>query len=385
MAVGDRNAPSYSGDTSHTWDISRLILSGSPQIHDALSTAKVHWYLILAALPAAVWGFAQFGVPAFVVVATGVAAAVLTEALLPSRRGSPADGNSVAIGLFMSLMFPPGAPWYLVAASAVFAVGVVKWAFGGLGHAVLNPAIAGRVLAQVLHPEAMSRYALPAGLGGGELEGGSSVIMALRGGTTGGDPLQRLAELGYPRSGLDEAVTEWLNTYLLTPVGVQLPGGYIDPFIGLAPGGIGEVSAVLLLIASAALIGRRVIAWQVPLSVFVGFAATIAIWGAVPLGGAVLGGDVLFHTMHGGLLFLMFFCATDNTSAPATGAGMFVYGLLGGCLAAILQLFGLYPEQLAAALLIVTFFVPLIDYVTKPTRFGFSRRTGQPLLYKARS
>ncbi len=385
MAARDRNAPYNVTESSHRSDTSQLIMSGGPQIHDALSTSKLHLYLIVAAVPAAVWGFVQFGIPALTVVATGVAAAVLTEAILPGRRGSPADGNCVAIGLIMSLMFPPEAPWYLVAVSAVFAVGVVKWAFGGLGHAVLNPAIAGRVLAQVLHPEAMTRYTLPAGLGGGEFEGGASAVAALRAEATGQEPLQRLTELGYPRSGLDEAITEWLNAYLLTPVGIRLPGGYVDPFIGLAPGGVGEVSAVLLLIVSAVLIGRRVIAWQIPLSVFFGFTATIAIWGAVPHGGPVFGGDVLFHTLHGGVLFLMFFCATDNTSAPVTGAGMLLYGLLGGSLAAILQLFGLYPDQAAAALLIVTFFVPLIDYATKPTRFGFSRRTGQPLLYKARS
>ncbi len=363
---------------------SRLIVAGSPQIHDALSTTKLNWLVAAGVAPAALWGFIQFGLPAVTVVLAGVGAAALTEAVLPKRVGSVRDGNAILIGLLMSLMFPPAAPWYLAAVSAVFAVGIVKWAFGGLGHAILNPAVAGRVLAQVLAPQEMSRYAIPLALGGGEFEHGATAVMAVRSAAGSVEPLQRLQELGYPRSVLDQAVTAWLNEHLFEPVGVVLPSGYVDPFIGLAPGGIGETSALLLLVASAVLLGRRVISWQVPLAFFAGFAAAIAVWGSVAFGGVALRGDVLFHSLHGGVLFLMFFCATDNTGAPATGNGMVLYGLAAGVLAAVLRLFGLYAEGLAVAVLVVSFFVPLINHVTKPARFGFSRRRRKPLLYKPR-
>ncbi len=365
-------------------DSSRLIVAGSPQIHDVLSTKSLNWYLVVAVLPAALWGVVQFGLPAVAVLLTGVATATLTEAVIPKRVGSVADGNAVAIGLVMSLMFPPEAPLLLVAASAAFAIVVVKWAFGGLGHAILNPAIAGRVLAQSLDPQAMNRFSMPVALGDRAMDEGHTAAAMIREMAEGLTPLERLQHLEYPRTAFDETITAWLNGSVLEPLGIHLPGGYIDPFIGIAPGGIGEVSVLLLLVGSAFLIGKRVVAWHVPLAVFIGFAGGIAAWGGHAFGTGFFSGDVLFHSLHGGIVFLMFFCATDNTAAPVTPGGMMVYGVLIGLSAALLRLYGLYAEGLAVAVLVVSFFVPLIDYLTKPVRFGFSRRNGEPRLYKPR-
>ncbi len=365
-------------------DSTGLIVAGSPQIHDVLSTKKLNWYLVIAVLPAALWGVVQFGLPALAVLLTGVATAALTEALIPKRVGGVADGNAVAIGLMMSLMFPPQAPLLLVAVSAAFAIVVVKWAFGGLGHAILNPAIAGRVLAQALDPQAMNRFSLPGALGDGAPDEGYTAAAMIREAAEGVTPLERLQYLAYPRTTVDQSVTAWLNGSILEPLGVHLPGGYIDPFIGFAPGGIGEVSVLLLLVGSAFLIGKRVVAWHVPLAIFIGFAGGIATWGGYAFGTGFFSGDVLFHSLHGGIVFLMFFGATDNTAAPVTSGGMMVYGVLIGLSAALLRLYGLYTEGLAVAVLVVSFFVPLIDFFTKPVRFGFNRRNGEPRLYKLR-
>ena len=57
-------------------------VASSPQIRTPRSTARIMMYVILALLPAALWGVYQFGWYAAAVLAVSIAAAVAGEGIL---------------------------------------------------------------------------------------------------------------------------------------------------------------------------------------------------------------------------------------------------------------------------------------------------------------
>ena len=71
---------------------------------------------------------------------------------------------------------------------------------------------------------------------------------------------------------------------------------------------------------------------------------------------------MLYQTLSGGLLFGAVFMVTDPVTSPTTRPGRITFGILIGLVAALIRLFGAYPEGVAFAILIVNMFVPVIDY-----------------------
>ena len=56
-----------------------LNISSSPHVRDKSSTRSIMWDVILALMPAAIFGIYNFGIKAAVLIATCVATCVLTE------------------------------------------------------------------------------------------------------------------------------------------------------------------------------------------------------------------------------------------------------------------------------------------------------------------
>ena len=64
------------------------------------------------------------------------------------------------------------------------------------------------------------------------------------------------------------------------------------------------------------------------------------------------------------------FMATDMVTSPMTKKGMLVYGVGIGVLTIVIRTWGVYPEGISFAILIMNAFVPLINKGFKPKRFG---------------
>ena len=62
---------------------------------------------------------------------------------------------------FYGLTLPPYLPLWMVAVGGIFAVGVGKFLFGGLGSNAFNPALVGRAFLQAAFPQAMTHWAMP--------------------------------------------------------------------------------------------------------------------------------------------------------------------------------------------------------------------------------
>ena len=79
---------------------------------------------------------------------------------------------------------------------------------------------------------------------------------------------------------------------------------------------------------------------------------------------------MLYSLLSGGLMLGAIFMATDYATSPATPKGQWVYGVGCGVLTVIFRYFGLFPEGVTYAILLMNAMVWVIDRFTAPRRFG---------------
>ena len=137
-----------------------------------------------------------------------------------------------------------------------------------------------------------------------------------------------------------------------------------DLLLGLRGGSIGETCGVALLIGFVYLLIRRVITWHIPVS-FVGcvYVLSFFIEGMDPV-------RALAMILSGGLLLGAIFMATDYVTSPATAAGKIVFGLGAGVLTVLIRYWGVYPEGVSFAILLMNILTPYIDGWTKHKVLG---------------
>ncbi len=354
-----------------------LTRATAPQQFDLMTTPKIMWGVSIALLPALGWGVYQYGLPAFGVLATTVVVALLGELLFSMilDRGSLADGNAVMIALLLAATMPPGTPLYMVGATTLFSMAVIKWTFGGTGSYWINPVAGGYVFAVVSFPSFGSHWILPRSLGGPRA-GATSPLELLSGANV--EAPARLAETyhrltGVGTTALDDQVTRLINNVGGEFLGLRMPGGYTDLFLGNAVATLGGASVALLLLGSLLLLGRTILPALMPFFFLGSFSLVVGIFGGAPYGAALFTGDVLFHLTTGATVLGAFFVATETVTSPLTGKGMAVYALLAGALAGLFRLYGSGVHGVMLGILLSNTLVPLIDRHTMPRRYGQGR------------
>ena len=311
-----------------------FILSSSPHAHANSSVSRIMLDVIIALLPTTAAGIWFFGWPAVWTVATCVAMCLVTEALcrLAMRRESTiGDLSAVVTGLLLALNLPAGLPLWMAVLGSVFALGIAKQVFGGLGMNPFNPALAARAFLLVSFTGPMTTWLKPFWWRTPEA-------------MTTATPLAAMKTMS---AGAEAAST-------------TLPG-LGDLFLGTMPGCIGEVSAAALLLGAAYLLVRRVITWHIPVS----FLATCAVCAWI-MGGA----PVLTQLLTGGVVLGACFMATDYVTSPTTAKGRLIFGCGCGLLCMLIRRYGAYPEGCSFAILVMNAFAPLISRWTKPKPFG---------------
>ncbi len=355
-----------------------MLVTTSPHLHEGSSTAKLMISVTLCLLPAGAWSVFIFGIYSLYVVLASIAASMLTEFVITRLQGrfTLNDGSALVTGLLVGYNMPPSVPLYIPVLGSVFAIAVVKMTFGGLGGNWMNPALAGRVFVMFSWTSPMTTWLRPrtwaqadALTGASPLDFIKSGLLDFSGKVSG--PVEFLSTSGYPASGMGASITGWLNTHLLSPLGLELPSRYLDLFLGNIPGSIGEVSALLLLLGSVYLFARKIITWEIPVSYLAGFSILVWILGGGRYGGGLFRGDIFFHLFSGGLILGAFYMATDLVTSPLTGKGMIIFGIGAGFLTFLIRFYGSFPEGVSLAIILMNMFVPLINRFTRPVKFGF--------------
>ena len=303
-----------------------LKVSSSPHVRDGVTTQRLMFDVVIAMIPASVYGVWQFGMNALLVLIATVIASVAAEYLYEKLMHKPitiSDGSAVVTGMILALNMPPEIPVWIPVLGAFFAIIVVKQLYGGLGQNFMNPALAARCFLLTSFALIMNNFS-SAKLGFDSL--------------TGATPLAQL------RAG------ETVDLASLV--------------IGRIPGTIGEVSVIALLIGAIYMVVRKVISPVIPL-IYIGTVFVFTF---------LFGGFNLTYSLSeicaGGLIFGAFFMATDYVTSPLTPKGQIIYGLILGIVTGIFRLWGASPEGVSYAIIFSNLLVPLIERYTLPTAFG---------------
>jgi Na+-transporting NADH:ubiquinone oxidoreductase subunit B len=255
-----------------------------------------------------------------------LAAGGFWEVVFATIRKHEIQEGFLVTSLLFPLILPPDIPWWQIVLGISFGVVIGKEIFGGVGMNILNPALAGRAFLFFAYPAEIS---------------GDKVWVA----ADGFSRATPLAEFADPAMNL---TTSWM-----------------DSFIGLIPGSMGETSALACLIGAVILIASGVGSWRIMVSVMIGMIATSLFFN-------ILGSSTnpmfqispMWHLVLGGYAFGMVYMATDPVTAAMTNQGRYWYGLFIGILVVLVRVVNpAFPEGMMLAILFMNVFAPIIDRI----------------------
>jgi len=302
--------------------------------------------VIIALMPALLVSFYFFGIGSVIVTATSVAACVFFEwainkYIFKNERNTILDGSAALTGLLLAFNLPSNLPIWIILIGALFAIGVAKMTFGGLGNNIFNPALVGRAALLVAFPAQMTTWPKV------------GQHWAYLDAETGATPLAVMKEA--VKSG-DASVLNALPDSLSLFLGNHPDGA----------GAMGEICAVALLLGLAYMLWKKIITWHIPVSIL----ATVFVFAGLLHLASPVYADPLSVILSGGMMLGAIFMATDYVTSPMTPKGQIIYGIAIGFLTVVIRNWGAYPEGMSFAILIMNAFTPLINNYVKPKRFG---------------
>lgn len=320
----------------------KLLTTSAPHVRNEDSTRKIMIDVLIALVPAVIGATYFFGLYALVLSVIGMVSAELIELfimrVLRKDKSFVPNGSAAVTGLLLALNVSAATPWWVLLIGVVFAIAIVKHAFGGLGQNIFNPALAARVFLLISFPTAMTTWYKPIT----SFTGWYSADVQ-----TTATPLAILKLQGFSK--------------------VMESTSYIDLIFGNIGGCIGETSAILLLIGFIYLVLRGRIKVVIPATYILTVLVMASIFYAI---NPEKFGSPVFHLFAGGLMLGALFMATDMVTSPMTLKGQAIFGLGCGLLTMIIRYFGGYPEGVSLSILLMNALVPMIDRYTQPKIFG---------------
>ena len=300
-----------------------LKATSSPHIRHEDSTRGIMTDVIIALLPAAIYGCILFGWRAIVILAITITTAVASEALWNlalHKQQTIGDFSAVLTGLLLGMNLSSQTPFWIAAIGSVVAIIVVKQMFGGLGFNFANPAMTARIVLLVSFAGKMSVYVPP-------------IVWS---------------------SGAVDAIAT------ATPLAQETSFTLKQLFFGMHAGCIGETSSFLLIVGGVYLMLRRVIKPIIP----------VAFVGTVAIASLVAQNDIALSVFGGGLMLGAIFMATDYVTTPTTNLGKLIFGVGCGLITFVIRQFSSLPEGVSYAILLMNILTPHINRLTLSKPFG---------------
>ena len=301
----------------------KLKVSSNPHVRDGMSTRGIMLAVIIALMPATIFGVINFGYHALLVILVSVGFSVLSEFVMCKILKKPVsvgDCSAIVTGLLLALNLPSTFPLWMTAIGACFAIVVVKMLFGGLGQNFMNPALGARCFLVISFAKYMTNFTTDVYTGP-------------------------------------------------TPLAIVKAGGEVNIFdmvIGRTAGTIGETSMIAIVLGACFLIALGIIDLKIPGSYIVSFVIFILLF-------SKRGFDLNYicaQLAGGGLMLGAFFMATDYVTRPITKKGQYLFGILLGILTGVFRIFGPGAEGVSFAIILGNLLVPLIEKITLPKAFG---------------
>jgi electron transport complex protein RnfD len=299
----------------------KFVVSSSPHIRTPESVQSVMTDVLVALFPAALAGVIFFGWRGLLTMVLGMLSAMVAEAVILREKNIFGDGSAAVTGLLLAMVLPPAPPWWLVVIGGVVAITIGKHVFGGIGNNTFNPALVARAILMVSWAGHMTGWIRPIDL----------------------------ATAATPLAG---ASTSFMNL-----------------FVGAIPGSLGETSAFALILGAAWLFYKGHIDWRIP----GGYIGTVFVMGTLLQDyGSIMSmiSTGLFHVLAGGVMLGALFMATDMVTSPVAPRGKLIFGIGCGVMTMLVRLYGIYPEGVTFAILLMNAVTPIIDNLTLPRKYG---------------
>jgi electron transport complex protein RnfD len=310
-----------------------LISSHAPFWHNGSNVTERSYHIMLATVPALLYGFFQYGMPALGVVSLSIGSAVLWELLMNivmRRPISVGDGNAILIGLLFAMLLPATAPWWVVLIGTFLAVVIGKHIFGGIGCNPFNPSLVAIAMVMLSWKLILDFNA---------------ALVNYDFGFYAAYPLSEVKRLG----------PFVLDRYSLW--------GFL---MGQQAGSLGSTFGLGLIIGGIYLIVRQHIRWEISLSFLVGVFVTAWLF---RVSDPTKYASPIFHLLTGYTLIGAFFLATEDSSSPVNFVPMLIYGACGGVLTVLIRNIGAFPDGVVFAILLMNVTSPLIDKI-RPKALG---------------
>ena len=322
-------------------------------IHDAIDSKRIMSFVVIALMPALLFGMYNVGYQNYAAANTLASAsffeifaygflAVLPkllvsyivglgiEFIVAQWKGEEIQEGYLVSGMIIPLILPINCPLWMMIVAIAFAVIFAKEIFGGTGMNIFNVALMARAFLFFSYPSQMS-------------------------GDTAWIATNKIFGLGNTLPDTFTAATPLAQVGQGTDVSYSV----CDMITGFIPGSIGETSVIAIAIGAVILLWTGVASWKTMLSVFVGGGLTAALFsslGMTPIAWYE-------HLVLGGFCFGAVFMATDPVTSARTECGKWIYGLLIGVMAVVIRVMNPgYPEGMMLAILLMNMFAPLIDY-----------------------
>jgi len=322
-------------------------------IHDAIDSKRIMSMVVLALIPAMLFGMYNVGYQNYLAAGALASAsfcdlfifgflAVLPKILVSyivglgiefawaQWKGEEIQEGFLVSGILIPLIVPVNCPLWILAIAVAFAVIIGKEIFGGTGMNIFNPALLCRAFLFFAYPTKMS---------GDQVWVANESILGF--GNTLPDGFTMATPLG--EIGQGTAVSASLN----------------DMILGFIPGSIGETSVIAIALGAFLLLWTGIASWKTMLSVFVGGGLTACLFeslGMTPI-------TWYEHLVLGGFCFGAVFMATDPVTSCRTECGKWIYGFIIGAMAVIIRVMNPgYPEGMMLAILLMNMFAPTIDH-----------------------
>ena len=312
----------------------KLIVSHAPFWHDGDSLFKTNLNLMIATLPAVIFGLVQFGAPALGVLALSLSSAMVWEyviTLLSGKKASIHDLDSAVIGLFLGMMLPATAPWWLVIIGTFLAVVLGKMIFGGIGANPFNPALIGMAilaLSWATHLDFDAAY------------------------VNYDFSFTALAPLAAVKAKGALAVSDLFSLN--------------DLMMGKQVGAIGTTFGLGLIVGGVYLILRGFIRWEIPVAFIIGIVFTSFCFN---LANPDKYAAPMIHLFSGYTLFGAFFLAPENSSSPVNKIPMMIFGFCAAVMIILMRNIGAYDDGTVLGILLLNVVNPLIDTI-RPKALG---------------
>ncbi|RVU86366.1 RnfABCDGE type electron transport complex subunit D [Leucothrix sargassi] len=295
-----------------------------------------------------------------------IAFALALEAVSLKVRKRPikpflSDWSAVVTACLFALTLPPLISWWIILVGLFFAIVVAKHLYGGIGYNPFNPAMIAYAVLIVSFPLQMSQWPGSFAITGEWIGLGESLGIVFGSVSADWDSITRATPLDIVRSGLiageaySDIVLEKDFSFIL----------FDHPM---------AIVSLAYLLGGIYLIKQKVISWRIPVSMLLGLALSALLMWMVDSDSYA---SPMFHLLSGAAMLGAFFIATDPISASTTPTGQLIYGASIGFFVYVIRTWGVYPDAVAFAVLIMNMAVPMIDYYTQPKVFGHANARKQ--------